>query len=225
MTEESVLASTKLRSKKEAIPPGKKITPTQELQRSMVELTLAYDATIEGFARALDLREREGEGHCLRVTELAVQLAKAIEMDKTAISHLSRGAFLHDIGKMGIPDSVLQKTGPLTDEEKAIIRKHPQYAYDLLLPIAYLYPALDIPYCHHEKWDGTGYPQGLKGRKIPLAARIFSVVDAWDSMMTIRPYRPAWPRRDILEYIQEEKGSSFDPGVVDAFLKIVSAED
>ncbi len=226
MPEEFVLPPSKLRPHKD-VPATQesKTTPLQDTQRAMVELTLAYDATIEGFARALDLREREGEGHSLRVAELAVQLGRAMGLDAAPISHLKRGAFLHDIGKMGIPDSVLQKTSALTDEERALIRKHPQLAYDLLLPIAYLYPAIDIPYSHHEKWDGSGYPQGLKGGKIPMAARIFAVVDTWDAMMTVRPYRPAWSKHEVLEYIQEESGTSFDPKVVEAFLKIVDPQE
>lgn len=225
MSEEFILPPSKLRPEKD-VPATQEIktTPLQDVQRAMVELTLAYDATIEGFARALDLREHEGEGHCLRVTELAIKLARVMDMDTASISHLKRGAFLHDIGKMGIPDSILQKTTTLTNEERMLIRKHPQFAYDLLLPIVFLYPAIDIPYCHHEKWDGTGYPQGLSGARIPLAARIFAVVDTWDSMLTVRPYRPAWSRHEVLAYIQQEAGTSFDPKVVEAFLKIVDPE-
>jgi putative nucleotidyltransferase with HDIG domain len=162
------------------------------LQRSNVELMLAYETTLEGWSRALDLRDKETEGHTQRVTEMAVQLAQDLGLRDEELVHIRRGALLHDIGKMGIPDSILLKPGPLTDEEWTIMRKHPVYAFDLLSPIAFLRPALDIPYCHHEKWDGTGYPQGLKGEAIPLAARIFAVIDVWDALRSDRPYRQGW---------------------------------
>ncbi|MBI5291405.1 MAG: HD domain-containing protein [Chloroflexi bacterium] len=147
------------------------------LQHSNVELNLAYDATLEGWARALELRDLETEGHTRRVTTRTLRLAQTMELGEEELVHIRRGALLHDIGKMGIPDRILLKAGPLGDGEWEIMRKHPAYAYEMLLPIAYLRPALDIPYCHHEKWDGTGYPRGLKGQEIPLAARIFAVVD------------------------------------------------
>ncbi|MBI4770134.1 MAG: HD domain-containing protein, partial [Chloroflexi bacterium] len=190
------------------------------LQRSNMDLSLAYDATIEGWARALDLREHETERHTRRVTELTVQLAHAMGLDERQIEHIRRGALLHDMGKVGIPDSILLKPGSLTDEEWEIMRQHPQFAYDMLAPIAYLRPALDIPYCHHEKWDGTGYPRGLKGEEIPLAARIFAVADVWDALRSDRPYRPAWPEERVWEYVGEQAGKHFDPKVVDALLQL-----
>ncbi|MEA2575068.1 MAG: hypothetical protein QOH93_2366, partial [Chloroflexia bacterium] len=164
-----------------------------DLQRSNIELGLAYDRTLEGWSGALDLRDKETEGHTQRVTEMAVRLARALGVRENALVHLRRGALLHDIGKMGIPDSILLKPGPLTDEEWVIMKRHPVYAHELLSPIDFLRPALDVPYCHHEKWDGTGYPRGLKGEQIPLSARIFAVVDVWDALSSNRPYRGAWP--------------------------------
>ncbi len=192
----------------------------QGLQRSNVELAVAYDTTIEGWARALELRDQETEGHSQRVTELALRLARAMGISEEYLVLFRRGALLHDIGKMGIPDVILLKPDALTEEEWTIMRKHPIYAYDMLSPIAYLRPALDIPYCHHEKWDGTGYPRGLKGDQIPLAARIFTVVDVWDALRSDRPYRAAWPEEVVWEYIREQSGKHFDPQVVEAFLKI-----
>ncbi len=191
------------------------------LQRSNVELTLAYDATIEGWARALELRDRETKGHSQRVTEMTLQLASVLGLTEVELEHTRRGTLLHDIGKMGIPDQILNKPGPLTDQEWEIMRQHPVYAYNMLTPIAYLRPALDIPYCHHEKWDGCGYPRGLSGEQIPLTARIFAVVDVWDALRSDRPYRPAWPEQKALEYIKDEAGKHFDPKVVKEFLKFV----
>lgn len=195
-----------------------------QLQRSHLELILAYDATIEGWARALDLRDRETEGHSRRVTEMTLRLARALGMKEEELVHVRRGALLHDIGKVGVPDSILLKPGPLTPEEWEIMRRHPQYAYEMLSPIAYLHPALDIPYCHHEKWDGTGYPRGLKGEQIPLAARIFAIVDVWDALSSDRPYRPAWPPEKVRAYLKGEAGRHFDPRVVEVFLKILEEE-
>jgi len=193
----------------------------ETLERRRVELTLAYDTTLEGWSRALELRDIETKGHTQRVTELTIRLAHAMGMNDAKLVHVRRGALLHDIGKMGIPDSILLKPSPLTEEEWAIIRKHPVYAHEMLSPIAFLRPALDIPYCHHEKWDGTGYPRGLKGEEIPLAARIFAVVDVWDALRSDRLYRPAWPEEKALEYIREQAGKHFDPGIVEAFLQVV----
>ena len=189
-----------------------------DLQRSNVELKLAYDATIEGWSRALDLRDRETEGHTKRVTEMTERLAQAMNVSDADLVHIRRGALLHDIGKMGVPDFILLKTGKLNEDEWVIMRKHPQYAYDMLAPIAYLRPALDIPYCHHEKWDGTGYPRGLKGEQIPLPARIFAVVDVWDATTTGRIYHPPWPKNEALKYIYSLAGKQFDPVVVEAFI-------
>ena len=191
-----------------------------DLQRSNVELVRAYDATLEGWSRALELRDYETEGHSQRVTEMTLDMARAMDMSEAELAHVYRGALLHDIGKMGIPDSILLKPGPLTSEEWRIMRCHPVYAYEMLSPIAYLRPALDIPYCHHEKWDGTGYPRGLQGEQIPLAARIFAVADVWDALRSDRPYRPAWPEGRAWEYIREQAGKQFDPKVVKIFLEM-----
>lgn len=185
------------------------------------QLLSAYNATIEGWSRAMELRDRETEGHAQRVTELTLQLARAMFVSEDQLIHIRRGALLHDIGKLGIPDSVLHKPGPLTADEWSIMYQHPQYAYDMLAPIPYLHPALDIPYCHHEKWDGTGYPRGLQGEDIPLAARLFCIVDTWDALTSDRPYRPAWSLEDALVYLREQAGLHFEPNVVDLFYKVM----
>jgi HD-GYP domain-containing protein (c-di-GMP phosphodiesterase class II) len=195
-----------------------KTQPIPNLQRVNIELTLAYEATVEGFARALETREGEPIGHTHQVTEITARLARIVGVSDELIPHLRRGALLHDIGKLGIPESILHKTGTLTDDEWKAIRLHPQIAYALLSPIVYLVPALDIPFCHHEKWDGSGYPQGLKGSQIPLAARIFAVVDVWDSLISERPFRKAWSDDQASNYLREQAGSRFDPQMVDAFL-------
>ncbi len=191
----------------------------ESLQRSNFDLTMAYDATIEGWSRALDLRDRETEGHTQRVTTLTVKLARQIGTPDPEIIHMRRGALLHDIGKMGIPDSILLKPGKLTSKDWEIMRQHPVYAYEMLAPIHYLRPALDIPRYHHEKWDGSGYPHGLTGYRIPLAARIFAVIDVWDALTNDRPYRGKWTDEKTEEYIQEQRGKHFDPEIVDAFLQ------
>lgn len=183
---------------------------------------MAYDATIEGWSRALDLRDKETEGHTQRVAAMTIDLARALRISNAELVHIRRGALLHDIGKMGVPDAILHKPGPLTDEEWVIMRKHPQLAYDMLSPIEFLRPALHIPGSHHEKWDGTGYPRGLSGEQIPLAARIFAIVDVWDALNSDRPYRDAWPQDKTLEHIRSETGTHFDPHIVDVFLKEIS---
>jgi PAS domain S-box-containing protein/putative nucleotidyltransferase with HDIG domain len=193
-----------------------------ELQRSNIEISLAYDSTLEGWSHALDMRDKETEGHTLRVTEMTLKLARRMGISEADLVHIRRGALLHDIGKMGIPDSILLNNGPLTAEEYEIISKHPVYAYEMLLPISFLRQALNIPLCHHEKWDGTGYPRGLKGEQIPFEARIFAVVDVWDAMRTDRVYRPALSEEETLEYIKEQSGKHFDPKVVEAFLKLIN---
>ncbi|NWG35443.1 MAG: GAF domain-containing protein, partial [Chloroflexi bacterium] len=196
----------------------------ENLERSNFELMMAYDETIEGWSRALDLRDKETEGHTRRVTELTLKLAAQLGIPPADMAHIRRGALLHDIGKMGVPDSILFKDDTLTSREWEIMRQHPVHAYEMLSPIAYLKPALDIPYCHHEKWDGTGYPQGLKGEQIPLAARIFAVVDVYDALTSDRPYRPAWTKEQALEYIREQTGKHFDPQVAAAFLNLIEFE-
>ncbi|MGQ0649674.1 MAG: HD domain-containing phosphohydrolase [Gemmatimonadaceae bacterium] len=196
----------------------------EDLQRSNMELSLAYDRTIEGWSRALDLRDKETEGHTQRVTEMTLILARLAGIRDAELVHVRRGALLHDIGKMGIPDDILLKPDRLTDDEWAVMRKHPEYAVALLSPIDYLRPALDIPYCHHEKWDGSGYPRGLKGEQIPLSARLFSVVDVWDALRSDRPYRAGWPEEHVLDHIRAGSGTHFDPQAVDLFFRLVSEE-
>ncbi|RIK28938.1 MAG: hypothetical protein DCC56_14775 [Anaerolineae bacterium] len=191
------------------------------LQKSNQELTQAYDITLEGWARALELRDRETEGHTRRVTELTMRLAKSMDIKEEELVNIYRGVLLHDIGKMGVPDQILRKTGPLTESEWDEMRRHPQYAFDLLSPISYLRPSLDIPYCHHEHWDGSGYPRGLKGEQIPLAARIFSVVDVWDALRSDRPYRKAWPEQEVINYLKESAGAILDPQIVEMFLQLL----
>jgi len=191
------------------------------LERANMELRTAYDATIEGWAKALELRDNETKGHSDRVTDLTVQLAALMGFDADELTYVRWGALLHDIGKMGIPDSILHKAGPLTEEEWRIMRQHPVYAYNLLRSIDFLRPALDIPYCHHEKWDGSGYPQGLRGEQIPLPARLFAIVDVWDALRSDRPYRSAWPRQKTRQYVLEQSGKHFDPEVVRVFLRAI----
>jgi len=196
----------------------------EDLQRSNYELALAYNRTIEGWSHALDLRDRETKDHTSRVTETTIMLARMAGMSEMEIMHVKHGSLLHDIGKMGIPDSILLKENPLSDEQWGIMRKHPEYAYEMLFPIEYLRPALDIPYCHHEKWDGSGYPRGLKGEEIPLAARLFAVVDVWDALCSDRPYRKGWSEEKVREYIRLQAGTHFDPQAVDLFLRYVMGE-
>src|SRR5437870_5442826 len=187
------------------------------LERRMVS---SENLTDEGrsFTRA-DLLVKETEGHTQRVTDLTVRLARALDVPEADLLHVYRGALLHDIGKMAIPDAVLLKPGPLTPQERQVIERHPGYAYEFLSSIPYLRPALDIPYCHHEKWDGTGYPRGLKGEQIPLVARIFAVADVWDALRSDRPYRKGWSDEQALQYIREQSGTHFDPKVAGLFLK------
>jgi putative nucleotidyltransferase with HDIG domain len=193
----------------------------QDLEQSNMELTHAYNATIEGWSYALDLRDRETEGHTKRVTKVALELAEALGVNKKNLIQIQRGALLHDIGKMGVPDLILFKEGPLNAKEWEIMQKHPVLAFEMLSQIEYLTPALDIPYCHHEKWDGTGYPRGLAGEEIPLAARIFAVVDVWDALRSNRPYRAAWSDEKTRAYILENSGTHFDPNIVDVFINSV----
>jgi response regulator RpfG family c-di-GMP phosphodiesterase len=193
----------------------------QGLERSNIELGLAYDATIEGWSSALDLRDRETEGHTQRVTRMTERLGHALGLSPEQMIHIRRGALLHDMGKLGVPDNILLKNSSLNEEEWAVMRQHPQFAYDMFSKIAYLKNALEIPYCHHEKWDGSGYPRGLKGEQIPLAARLFAVVDIWDALRFDRPYRPAWPEEKVLDYIRGLAGTHLDPQIVELFLQVV----
>ncbi len=197
----------------------RKHSEEQALQAAR-DIERAYDATIAGWSQALDLRDHETEGHSLRVAELTVRLARLLGIGEAEIMHIRRGALLHDIGKLGIPDSILHKPGPLSDEEWKIMRMHPVYAHEWLSPIEFLRPALDIPHYHHERWDGSGYPSGLKGEEIPLAARIFSVIDVWDALRSDRPYRDAWPIEKVQAHIRDLRGKHFDPQVVEAFFTI-----
>jgi putative nucleotidyltransferase with HDIG domain len=182
------------------------------------ELEHAYETTLEGWSRALELKDKETEGHSSRVTELTIEVAKKFDFDEKALKYIYYGALLHDIGKMGIPDDILNKPGVLTPEEREIINQHPIYAFEMLKDIEYLQPAISIPYSHHENWDGTGYPQGLQGEEIPFPARIFSVVDNWDALTSDRPYRNAWSKEKTMKYIKEQSGKKFDHQVVEVFV-------
>ena len=195
------------------------------LQKSNLDLAMAYDATIEGWSRALDLRDRETEGHTIRVTDMTLRLARTMGVGEDELVQMRRGALLHDIGKMGIPDKILLKPGPLSDEEWTVMRRHPEYAHDLLSLVNYLRPALLIPYCHHEKWDGSGYPRGLREEAIPLAARIFAVVDVWDALRSERPYRKAWPEDKVRDYLRSQNGKHFDPQVLTLFMNILDQDE
>jgi HD domain-containing protein/GAF domain-containing protein len=193
---------------------------TDKAARAASALSTAYDATLESMARALDMRDREAEGHLVRVADSTVKLAAAMGMPEAELANVRRGALLHDIGKMGIPDGILLKPGALNEEEWAVMRLHPVYAHEMLSPIQMLLPALDIPYGHHERWNGEGYPRRLKGEQIPLAARIFAVIDVWDALRSDRPYRTGWLEDRARDFISQRSGTDFDPAVVDAFLKM-----
>jgi PAS domain S-box-containing protein/putative nucleotidyltransferase with HDIG domain len=194
----------------------------EHLHRTNRELASAYDATLEGWVRFLDLRDHATEGHTQRVADLTLALADRIGYTEADRVHLRRGALLHDIGKMGIPDSILQKPGPLDEDEWTIMRRHPDFAHEMLAPIDFLQPALDIPKYHHEKWDGSGYPENLSGAEIPLAARLFAIADVWDALRSDRPYRDAWPDDKIVAYLKDESGRHFDPEFVPVFLDFVA---
>ena len=199
------------------------IRSNEEKHHAEEELREAYDKTLEGWALALEMREFETAGHSRRVVDLTLALGRALNIPQKELVHLHRGALLHDIGKMGIPDSILRKPGPLTDDEWVVMRLHPGYAYDFLHAIPYLRTALDVPYCHHEKWDGTGYPRGLRGEAIPINARIFSIVDVWDALNSKRFYRPAWPEAEVKSYLLAQSGKQFDPQLVAIFVDLLNS--
>ncbi len=195
------------------------------LQDAHYELEQAYEATLQGWARALDMREHETADHSRRVIEYTVRMTSSLGIEEEKLVDVQRGALLHDLGKVGVPDNILLKPGPLSEDEWVIMRQHPVNAYNLLKDIEYLQSALDIPYCHHERWDGTGYPRGLRGEEIPLVARIFSIVDVWDALLSDRPYRPAWEKKAVVNYIREKSGMLFDPSIVDLFLRLVENDE
>ncbi len=190
-----------------------------QAEKIITELLKSYEATLQAWARAAELRDQEGEGHTQRVVEMTLHMARRVGIPQTKLIYVKYGALLHDIGKLAIPDFILLKTGPLLEEERDVMRKHVDYAYEWLSGIKFLEKALDIPYCHHEKWDGTGYPRGLKGEEIPLAARIFALVDVWDALRSERPFRQAWPVDKVRDYIQNQAGKHFDPNLVPIFLE------
>ncbi len=194
------------------------------LERSNKEMKQAYEETLEGWARALELRDSDTEGHTRRVADLTLKIGKEMGFRENQLIHLHRGALLHDIGKMAVPDHILRKPGPLSDEEWAIMRRHPIHAYEMLSRINYLRPALAIPCSHHERWDGSGYPQGLEAEDIPLPARIFAVVDVWDALTSDRPYRKAWSAEQTVTHLREGSGTLFDPAVVETFLSVLEED-
>jgi putative nucleotidyltransferase with HDIG domain len=193
----------------------------ESLELSNIELSRAYDNTLEGWARALDLRDSPTEGHTKRVTEMTLRLARTIGINGEELDHIRRGALLHDIGKMSIPDQILLKGGPLNESEWEVMKRHPLYAVEFIRPVEFLRPALDIPYCHHECWDGSGYPRALKGEEIPIAARIFAVVDAWDALRSDRPYRAGWSDQAVMDQLRKEAGTHFDPEIVEIFIRLL----
>jgi putative nucleotidyltransferase with HDIG domain len=192
--------------------------------RSAEEVLRACEATLEGWIRALDLRDGETEGHSRRVVGLTVALASELGVCGEQLVHIRRGALLHDVGKMALPDSVLLKKSELDREEQVVMRRHPEHAWEMLRGVDFLRPALDIPYCHHERWDGTGYPRGLRREEIPLAARLFSIVDVWDALRYDRAYRAGWPAERVREHLREGAGTQFDPSVVPVFLRVLERD-
>lgn len=199
---------------------GRDIT---DLKESEKQLILAYDSTLNGWAKAIELRDKVTDDHTRRVVAVTEALARLAGVAEEQLVHIRRGAMLHDIGKIGVPDSILSKPGPVSEIEMAVMRQHPEQAFRMLSDIEFLRPALEIPYCHHEHWDGSGYPRGLQGEQIPLAARIFAVVDVWDALTSDRPYRKAWPEQEALEYIQQQAGINFDPRIVKIFVENIAA--
>jgi putative nucleotidyltransferase with HDIG domain len=188
------------------------------MRQTETDLEQAYETMLDAWVRTLMLRDSETEEHTRRVCELTIKMARSIGYPEEELTNLRRGSLLHDIGKIGIPDAILHKPGSLTEDEWKIMRKHPVYAYHLISPIPFPQSTIDIPYCHHEKWDGSGYPRGLRGEEIPLSARVFAVADVWDALTSYRPYRAAWTEEKAIEYIIEQSGQSFDPQVVNVFL-------
>ncbi|HEY4691879.1 MAG TPA: HD domain-containing phosphohydrolase [Bellilinea sp.] len=197
---------------------------TNNLERTSQDLSQTFEATIDGWSRALELRDFSTERHTQRVVTMTMELGRKFGLAEPDLLRLKRGAQLHDIGKMGVPDSILLKPGPLDEVEWRVMRKHPVYAYELLRPIPKFNDILDVPYCHHEKWDGSGYPRRLRGSEIPLNARLFAVVDVWDALSSNRPYRTAWPQRQVLDYIQHQSNKHFEPDITSAFLDIVKGK-
>ncbi len=194
----------------------------EQAQQALVDLKQAYDATLEGWSLALEMRDHDTDEHTHRVTDLTITLAKRMGIPESELENIRRGAFLHDIGKMGIPDAILQKPSALSKPEWTIMKKHPEIACEFLSKIDYLKPSLDIPYCHHEKWEGSGYPRKLKGEEIPMSARIFAVVDVFDALTSDRPYRKAWKKEDAVKYIEDQSGKHFDPDIVHVFLEVLN---
>jgi len=193
----------------------------KSMRDSKNQILASYDNTLMGWSKALEYRNEETKGHTDRVLELMVKAARGLGIEESKMDHIRRGALLHEIGKMGIPDMILNKPHALTEEEQQIMHRHPVYACEMLKDIEFLKPALSIPYCHHEHWDGSGYPQGLRGEEIPIEARIFALVDAWDAITTDRPYRLAMTKEEAIKTIRNEIGTHFDPGIGERFLKLV----
>lgn len=196
-----------------------------ELEKAHEDLITSYHMTIEGWVNALDLRDKETEGHTQRVTQKVLEFAKVMGISEDRMEHVRMGALLHDIGKLGVPDSILLKPGKLTDDEWTIMRRHPENAYKWLSTVEYLIPVLDIPYSHHERWDGTGYPRGMRGDEIPLFARMFAIVDVWDALRSDRPYRGSMPEQEVLDYIRKDSGKHFDPALVEIFISMFSVDE
>jgi len=193
----------------------------ERVKKSEGELRKNYDLTLAAWAKVLEYRDKETEGHSRRLVELSTQLARALNRSEEEIVHLRRGALLHDIGKMAIPDEILLKAGALNDVERRTMEQHPIYAKQMLAEVAFLQPSIEIAYSHHERWDGLGYPEGLKGEEIPLSARLFAVVDQWDALTSDRPYRKAWERENVITYLKENAGKIYDPEIVKVFLTII----
>lgn len=190
----------------------------RRLEKVNLQLRKSYDQTLQGWVQVMDIRHKETGTHSLRVTRMTVKLASLMGIEGDALTHIARGALMHDTGKVGIPDAILIKPGPLDEQELALMREHPVIARNLMHDIEFLKPSIDIPYSHHERWDGSGYPEGLKGEAIPLPARLFAVVDVYDALLEERVYKKGWAEDKTLEYIAAQSGIQFDPQVVQLFL-------